>query len=73
MIRMSPGHEWKTAFRTAHGLYEFNVMPIGLTNAPATYQRLVNETLKPFIDRFIIAYIDNILIYTKGDYTKYVE
>ena len=66
-IRIAKGEEWKTAFRTRYGLYEFQVIPIGLTNAPASCQDLVNETLRDLLDITVIAYIDDILIYTKGD------
>ena len=65
-IRMAEGEEWKTAFRTRYGLYEFLVMPIGLTNALATCQDVVNETLRDLLDITVLAYIDDILIFTKG-------
>ena len=66
MIRMKEGEEHKTAFRTRNGLYEFLVMPMGLTNAPATCQRMINDTLSDLLDVTVIAYIDDILIFTKG-------
>ena len=63
---MKEGEEYKTAFRTRNGLYEFLVMLIGLTNALATYQRMINDVLSDLIDITVIAYIDDILIFTKG-------
>ena len=65
-IRVAKGEEWKTAFRTRYGLYEWNVCPFGLTNAPATFQRYINWTLREFLDDFCSAYIDDILIFTNG-------
>ncbi len=63
-MRVAEGHEWKTAFCTRYGLFEYLVMPFGLTNAPGVFQRLVNKVLRKFIDRFVIVYLDDILIYS---------
>ena len=65
LIRMKEGEEWKTAFRTRYGLYEYLVMPFGLTNAPATCQELVNNVLRAHLDRTVVAYLDDILVYSR--------
>ena len=75
LIRIKEGHEWKTAFRTPYGLFEFLFMPFGLTNAPATGQRFVNDTLREFLDVICICYLDDILIYSNNlqDHRKQVK
>ena len=67
LIRIAEGHEWKTAFKTRYGAFEFTVIPWGLTNAPAVFQRFMNHVLGELIDRGVTIYIDDILIYSETE------
>ena len=64
LIRIKDGDEWKTAFRTLYGLFEYKVMPFGLANAPATIQNMMNEIFRDMIDLGVVIYLDDILIYS---------
>jgi hypothetical protein len=74
-VRVKEGDEFKTTFKTHHGHYEFKVMPFGLTNAPSTFQCLMNELLQPFLRKFVMVFLDDILIYspTLAEHTKHIQ
>ncbi|KAJ8279320.1 hypothetical protein COCON_G00063860 [Conger conger] len=64
LVRIREGDEWKTAFNTSLGHFEYLVMPFGLTNAPAVFQALVNDVLRDLLGRHVFVYLDDILIYS---------
>ena len=65
LVRIAEGDEWKTAFRTRYGSFEFMVMHYGLTNAPASFQRFMNNIFKDLLDVCVVVYLDDILIFSK--------
>jgi len=65
-IPIAPEDIEKTAFRTRYGSYQFKVMPFGLTNAPATFQRIMNDLFRPYLDKFVVIYLDDLLIFSKS-------
>jgi hypothetical protein len=64
-IGMAAGEEYKTAFQTHHGHFEYKVMPYGVTGGPATFQGVMNEILAPILRKFVLVFVDDILIYSK--------
>ncbi len=65
LVRIREGDEWKTAFNTPKGHYEYQVMPFGLVNAPAVFQALINDALRDMLDKFVFVYLDDILIFSR--------
>lgn len=75
LLRIAEGDEWKTAFRTRYGLFEYLVMPFGLTNAPASFQHLMNNNFRDMLDKFIVIYLDDILVFsqTESEHIQHVK
>jgi transposase InsO family protein len=74
-LRIREGDEWKTAFRTRYGHFEYMVMPFGLANAPATFQAYINHALSDLLDKICVVYLDDILIFSENDaeHTQHVR
>jgi len=72
-LRVAEGDEWKTAFRTRYGHFEYRVMPFGLCNAPASFQAYINNALRDYLDDFCIAYMDDVLVYTNGTLEEHIQ
>ncbi|KAL0187127.1 hypothetical protein M9458_018797, partial [Cirrhinus mrigala] len=66
LIRIREGDKWKTAFSTSSGHYEYCVMPFGLANSPSVFQSFINDVFRDMLDRWVIVYIDDILIYSSS-------
>ena len=65
-VRLAEEDMWKTAFQGPDGLYEFVVTSYGLTNAPATFQRLMSHVLAPVLHKFVIVYLDDICVFSSN-------
>ena len=63
---MAEGHEFKTAFITRYGTFEWMVLPLGLTNAPATFQKLMNSVFSDMLDERLLVYLDDLLVYSES-------
>ena len=75
LLRVKEGDEWKTAFRTRLGHFEYLVMPFGHCNSPGTFQHFINDILRPYLDTFVIVYLDDIVIYSasREEHTQHVK
>lgn len=74
-MRVADQDTHKTAFRTRYGLFEFLVLPFGLTNAPAAFVTMMNKVLAPYLDKFVVVFIDDILVFSRSedDHLKHLE
>ena len=74
-VPIDPTDVWKTAFKSKEGLFEWLVMPFELTNSLATFMRMMNDVLRPFINSFLVVYLDDILVFSKTweEHLQHVE
>ncbi len=72
-MRIREGDKWKTVFRTKYGYFDYQVMPFGLSNAPASFQGYINKILAEKLDLFVVLYLDDILIYTEDSGQPHIE
>ena len=63
---MAEGHEFKTAFITRYGTFKWLVLPLGLTNSPATFQKLMNSVFSDMLDKRLLVYLDDLLVYSES-------
>ena len=75
LVHIAKGDEWKTAFYTRYGSFEWLVMPFGLSNAPSAFQRFMNNIFLDVLDIFVVIYLDDILIYSDNmdNHRKHVK
>lgn len=75
LVRIKEGDEWKTAFRNKFGHFEYLVMPFGLANAPSIFQRMMNTIFQDVLDKFVVIYLDDILIFSNNqeEHAKHVK
>ena len=72
-MRIKEGNKWKTAFRTRYGYFKYQMMPFGLSNAPASFQGYINKILAEKLNIFVIVYLNYIFIYTKDPGQGHIE
>ena len=75
LVRIKPGDEWKTTFRTRYGHFEYKVMPFGLTNAPTVFQHMMNDIFREYLNHFVVIYLDDILVFSSSmeEHTHHVR
>ena len=64
LVCIEPGDEWKTAFQTRYGQFEYKVMPFVLTNAPTVFQHMMNNIFREYLNHFVVIYLDDILVFS---------
>ena len=72
-MQLAPGDCEKTAFVTRYGLFEYTVLPLGLCYAPSTLQRLMNSVMHGFIDKFVLVYLDDVLVYSNNEHELHLR